>query len=201
MKSIDVIKNKIAELGGVKRNPLCPSDDNLEVSDSFLQELEGKIGNKLPESYVTMIKYFGAFSFQKLVKTKFEDLHPVTTGNNATVNYFYALKDEGECSINKLLTTFSTQLPNYFLPICDGEPGDLICIDCRADSYEHIYYWWHEAEVGNELFLVAKNFIDFICKLEIVEDESDVDEGVKVKIEATDKLLEMLRKSGYGPKS
>jgi hypothetical protein len=187
----------------VDKNPLCEGVLNWEVQDSFLLKLEKKLGNKLPNSYKGTLKFFGPFSFQKRIKVKCQEVNPkADAGNKVTVDYFYSLSDNGECSISKLLATYSTQLPDYLLPICDGEPGDLICMDFRQDTYENIYYWFHEAEKGNDLFLIAKDFVDFISKLEICEEiEEDKDENApKVEMKISDKLLEMLKKTGYGPK-
>jgi len=202
MISLDVIRNKITSLGGVKQNPLCRSDEALQVNDSFVLELEKKFANSIPDLYKGTIQFFGPFSFQKSIKVECQDLNPAADENNkVTVDYFYSLASEGECSINKLLSTFSDQLPSYLLPICDGKPGDLICIDLRPVSYETIYYWFHEAEVGKDLFRIASNFVEFILKLEIFEENNEENEKEpKVQIKASDKLLEMLKKSGYGPK-
>jgi hypothetical protein len=203
MNTLSEIQKKITTLGGVGKNPSCKDDMILEVQDSFLLKLEKKLGNKLPDSYISTLKFFGPFSFQKQIKIKCQDVNPVADGNNkVTVDYFYGLSDKGECSISKLLKTYSNQLPDYLLPICDGESGDLICMDFRQDTYENIYYWFHEAEEGNDLFLISKSFVEFISKLEISEEiEEDKEENApKAEIKISDKLLEMLKKSGYGPK-
>jgi hypothetical protein len=200
MNTLEFIKTKIADLGGIEKNPLCPEDGNGEDL-IFLHELEKKVDNKLPDLYVTTIRHFGAFSFQKLIKVKCQDLNPAADNDNkVVVDYFYSLKDQGECSLKKILSIYSDQIPNYLLPICDGESGDLICIDCRPSSYGSIVYWFHEGNEGEDLFTIAKSFAEFISMLEVAEEVDKNEDLSNIQVKASDKLLEMLKKSGYGPK-
>ena len=65
-----------------------------------------------------------------------------------------------------------------------------------------IYYWYHEGAEGDNLFLIAEKFEDFIFKLEISEDVDDNNKSVdNMQVKASPQLLEMLKKSGLGPKN
>lgn len=117
------------------------------------------------------------------------------------VNYFFSLHPNVNCSIDKVIRSHPDLLKNQLLPICNGESGDLICIDLTKDRYENVFYWFHEAFEGKELTLIANTVKDFWMKLQIREENLIDEEAMKnIEVKASPKLLEMLRKSGYGPK-
>lgn len=57
--------------------------------------------------------------------------------------------------------TYKTQLPKGYLPIAEGDGGNLICINRRG----HVYIWLHDEDDGNCLFLANKKFADFILSI------------------------------------
>lgn len=88
------------------------------------------------------------------------------------------------------------------MPICDSEPGDLICISLQNDSYGKIFYWDHEGFVGEDIFLVSNSFEEFVMNLEIEKDNLDKkeDKARVTKVSVSKKFIELLSKDGFYPK-
>ena len=194
------MENKISQLGGIRNNPLCGNIKE-ENGNDFL-ELEEFVAKNLPEMYKDFYKMFGPFSFNNVVNVLCIDSIPVSSNKKVNIDYFFSVRRNSKCSILKLLHDYAEQLPAHLLPICQGEPGDLVCINLNQTNYGEIFYWHHESPEGNDLFLIAKNFDDFLSKLEVFEDkETNKDDLDRVKInKISPDFLELLRKSGYGPK-
>lgn len=201
MINYEILENRISLLGGVQRNPSC-DDVNMKNSEVGFAEFETFFNCEIPESYKHICKKYGAFSFKKSIKVKCEDLNPVADEKNkVTVDYFYEAANNGKCSIGHLLEQYAEYLPKNLFPICDGEPGDLICINLNSESYGIINYWCHETNNASEVFLIAQTFDDFILKLEVSDEGNQDDEMIKdVKVEVSPDFLEMLKRTGFGPK-
>ncbi|MEJ0101541.1 MAG: SMI1/KNR4 family protein [Bacteroidota bacterium] len=108
----------------------------------------------------------GAFCFNDAVEAECIDRNPVGDRNNRIyVNFFYSFFETSKCSLFTLLSEYKDQLPEGYLPICDGEPGDLICISLKAEDHGKIYYWHHESPPNNDLFLITDSFEDFFFKI------------------------------------
>jgi len=195
----NVVK-KLESIGGIEKNLFC-SDDSKQREESFLN-IEAVFNSYLPQFYKDFYIKVGAFSFLELVCTKCIDPSRVMVKRNkVNVGDFYCITGNDKSSIDKVLSTFQEQLPIGLLPICDGELGDIICMSLRNADYEYIYYLHHESPPGNDLFLVAKSFEDFIMSLEIHKEASGDDDLVKkMKMELSPQMLALLKKSGYGPK-
>lgn len=188
----------IGDLGNVKDHPLCNQDTKKKID---YNKIESKINFHIPSSYKEFYDLFGSFSFINSVYIKPNIKIPISNKNNfVSVDYFYSLDLESECSIIKLIHNYSDQLPSGLFPICDGESGDLVCINLNNENYGAVYYWWHEGYIGNELFKIADTFQDFIFNLRVIEDNVTNSQENNMKVEASPELLKMLKKSGYGPK-
>ncbi|MEZ2335180.1 SMI1/KNR4 family protein [Mucilaginibacter sp. RCC_168] len=194
------VVKKLESVGGIERNLFC-SYGRQQREDSFLN-IETIFNSPLPQSYKDFYIKVGAFSFLELVCAKCIDANRVMVkGNKVNVGDFYCIIGNGKSSTDKALSTFQEQLPAGLLPICDGELGDIICISLRKADYEYIYYLHHESPPGNDLFLVAKSFEDLIMSLEIYKEASGDDDLVKkMKMELSPQMIDLLKKSGYGPK-
>lgn len=202
MNNLEVIKSKINSIGGVQKNPSCNQNIINEINGSLFFEFEKKIGARLPDLYKGMYEVYGPFSFKKSIRVKCKDSNPVADEyNTVSVDYFYSIENATGCSIIDLLKKYSLQLPEFLIPICDGESGDLICVDVRKGNSAKIYYWSHEESSDRNLFLIEENFFDFILKLEVKEDTDEEKISLnKITVNPSKELLEMLRKSGFGPK-
>lgn len=197
MKNKQVIESKITALGGTSENPMCKSDVNHPVDPSSLTRLETIYQEIIPDVFKFFYEKYGPFSFNKNVGIKCLAKNPIGGDDNVvSANYFYSFEQGSECSIDSFLSTYPELLRQKLLPICEGEPGDLICIELNSGR---LYYWCHEEGENENLYLVAENFMDFIVRLEVQEDVYD-ERIEKVKMTLTPEFLEMLKKSGYGPK-
>lgn len=193
---MNAIVEKILSLGGGKKNPLCPDDDSKNSKINLFIDIENQFNSILPVSYKNFYNIFGPFSFSKTIQIKCIDAVPIASnGNKVAVNYFYSIAKTGECSMLNLISTYEEQLPENLLPICDGEPGDLICISLREIEYGEIYYWHHESDAGKNLFLVSQSFEDFIMSLEISESIIDDNLVKDMQVELSAKMLELIRQS------
>jgi hypothetical protein len=191
---------KLESVGGIEKNLFCVGDRQ-QREESFLN-VEAILNSQLPQSYKDFYIKVGAFSFLELVCAKCTDVNQVMLkGNKVSVGDFYCIIGNDKSSINKVLSNFQEQLPIGLLPICDGELGDIICMSLRRTDYEYIYYFDHESPPGNDLFLIAISFEDFIMSLEIYKEGSADDDLVKrMTMELSPQMLALLKKSGYGPK-
>jgi hypothetical protein len=189
------LENKIKGLGGVKPNPLCPSVDKQIDDVNNFEELEKKFSCKLPEFYKQLYKSYGPFAFNEKIKCL-----DIQSNLTVYVDYFYSIDPKTKCSIHALLESHSDLVTQNLFPISDGELGDLICIALDVKNYGKIFYWYHERNDGDNLVLLAESLEQFIMKLEIEKEDSINEDIDKIKVKATPEFLEMLRKSGYGPK-
>ena len=57
------------------------------------------------------------------------------------------------------------RLPDYFVPIAHDPGGNLICISCSETENGFVYFWDHENEGNNNVYLISKGFNDFIGNL------------------------------------
>ena len=128
------IEEKIRALGGTKKNPSIRKD-NAVVNNSDFHELEKKYGGKIPESYKVTYMMYGPFSFKDKVKVQCVDPNPVSgTEKWVSVDYFYSIDKGEKCSVAEVLLDHAELFDKKLLPICDGEPGDLICV-CRRPLF------------------------------------------------------------------
>ncbi|MDN3580029.1 SMI1/KNR4 family protein [Mucilaginibacter flavus] len=189
---------KIKSVGGIEKTLSC-TNDKIQIEEGFLS-IERMFNSCLPQSYKDFYTKVGSFSFLEPVCIKCIDAESfMLKDNKVSVGNFYCISGNDELSTNKVLLTFQEQLPIGVLPIFEGELGDLICISLRRDDFESIYYFNHESAPGRDLFLITKGFENFIMGLEIYNDEND-DLVKKMKVDYSPELIELLKKSGYGPK-
>lgn len=198
------IENKILLLGGTQENPSCGevTANKVEKSEGVYY-LESLFDVRLPEEYVFFYEKYGPSSFKNRVQIRSESISKVVSNDGrVSVDYFYSVARTGSCSIGELLSDCGDQLPQSLLPICDGESGDLICIDLSGKNYGRIYYWFHEGDYEENSFLIARDFYSFVMALEIYDDykEDTRRENSKSEYTITPELLALLKKSGYGPK-
>lgn len=73
------------------------------------------------------------------------------------------------------------QIEIKFFPICEGASGDLIIYSLEDQSFGKVYYWSHDSALGNDTFLIAESFDEFINKIEIKKEEKDKREVIEVK--------------------
>lgn len=188
---------KMKELGGTKDNPSCQPS---RIDQGWFTNIEMKIKANLPKSFKEFHAMFGAFSFKEMVKVQCINPPIIAEDDLVTADYFYSVVDESECSILKILQRYSEQIPVGFFPICDGEPGDIICIKLLDEGYGEVHYWWHESLDELTTYKIASSFDDFIQRLMVVNEPQGMSSNNPGKTNVSPELLEKLRRSGYGPK-
>jgi cell wall assembly regulator SMI1 len=129
--------------------------------------VESKLGCKFPQSYINCIKncdgctpinsdfkYFDSF-FKK--------------ERESGIGIFLSLSNSEN---SELLNTF-TNPPEFFpeglVAFADTGGGDFICFDYRNDKNQMdppVVYWFHEADIGQDVSFVAHNFEEFLSILE-----------------------------------
>lgn len=190
--------NKIRELGGTSKNGKA-NKGNIELVKSMFENIYQV---SPPEEYLSFINELGAFGFVNDVKVKLLEPNPVADAENSVpVDCFYSIDRDAEGSVFSILEQYSDQIPKGFLPICDGVQGDFICICLKPDSFGDIYYWFHEAPVGSDIYFVAADFDSFILNLFNGKDQENENNKEDAKVVVTPALLELLKKSGHGPKA
>lgn len=164
---------KIKKLGGVTK-----SIQKFDV-DKSVKKLEDIYKGKLPEEYVQLQKKYGGFAFNNDIVVKAVENHPVLGDDGlVSLDFFYGLEPEGENSIYNRIQNYKDRIPTTFLPICDGEMNDLICIDLSASNYGKIYFWVSDTGADEkESFLIANNISDLILNAYVEDEDSDADES------------------------
>ncbi|AWH84862.1 hypothetical protein HYN59_06875 [Flavobacterium album] len=64
-------------------------------------------------------------------------------------------------------------LPDDVFPVMEGSAGDHIVVGIGRSNYGKMYYWYHEANYGEEMTLIFNSFKDFVDNLQQVEDDND----------------------------
>lgn len=188
---------KLESIGGINRNSSC-REETQQIRASF-SNIETIFDSKMPQSYKDFYLNFGSFSFLESVCAKcIEEKFFTLRGNRVPVGFFYCIVGNEKESVLDTLLIFEEQLPVGFLPICDGELGDVICVSLRTSDYGYIYYFDHESPPEDDLLLIAKSFEDFIMSLEIYIEENSSAKVVKATY--SPQFLDLLKKSGYGPR-
>jgi hypothetical protein len=154
---------------------------------SFLEKLENYYKASIPKEYISFLQQVEKWKFDKNIGIKSKELIPVVSEEVVPVNFF---------DIDTILFTINNyegNLPDNLLPIAEGVAGDLIVLDLSPDNEGEIYYWYHEHNLSNNgLYLLDKNFNEFINKLLIVPESDVTTDDVNIVWESDD-FLEMLK--------
>ena len=111
------------------------------------------------------------------------------------VGRFFGFGD-GKNSINNIIKTYGIpeQISIRFFPLCDGVSGDIFLYSLEEKSFGKIYYWYHEGDIGNDLFLVADNFTAFIDGLQQIISKPVEKSKVRMTF-ISPKMLELMNKT------
>ncbi|MCP3740186.1 SMI1/KNR4 family protein [Rossellomorea sp. BNER] len=146
-----------------------------------IKKLEEKYKLKLPQDYVFYLQHFGNdyiredYRFistielpQKIKQTQFE------------IDSIYGL-DNDENKLENKIKFYKDILPADLLPIADLPGGDLVCLGKRDDKQNKIYIWFHEMS-GENVYLVAESFENFIKNFKRGKAEKNTLDNVKMKL-------------------
>jgi len=194
---IQSLIHKLENLGGIKPNVINNNKQTFtSEEDSTIMVVQENFDEQIPKDYIQLITKVKAFTFEKSIQIKAIDNVPVSGKDNKIhIDNFFDFS-ENEASIINTLKRFKGNLPRQIMPICEGGPGDLIGINLSSENYGKIYYWYHEEEYPDSLYLIADNLNLFINGLFVKESDDDIStDGVKMT-KVTNKFLERLKKSG-----
>lgn len=132
-------------------------------NDSQLDELEKKLGNKLPRFYREFLKNTngGETKADKFSFTTRDGTH-----ENDRVRYFYALYSGEIGNLQRKVETFKDRIPEDTLPIACDPFGNQILLQLGKQPDGPVYFWDHELELlGDETTQIAPTLESFIESL------------------------------------
>jgi SMI1 / KNR4 family (SUKH-1) len=84
----------------------------------------------------------------------------------------------------KDISQIKEYMPDEVFPIMGGAAGDHIVVGIGEFDHGKIYYWYHEANYGEELTLIFNSFEDFVNNIKpYEEDENDPREIISFRID------------------
>lgn len=209
MPTFNEIKRKIDDIGGIS-DTWPEVRQKLDESDILqrIQQLEERFGCQLPTSYIAIQRHYGTFTFAKTVRAMCiesrQGFADEQGQGHIQMGYFYGLEDQPN-SVFAFSDSNIPDFPDAFLPIFDGYPGDFVLLSLNKDTFGKIYYFYHEAYEGEELFLVSASLDELIMGLQVVEDEvvdnDEPSDTTQVTLRLTPELLQQLRDSGLNPQN
>lgn len=171
--------NKIYNLGGVK---FLEKKENIDI-DSYLKHIESIMGEIPSMQVLKFSKEYGFSIFRNKVFIK-------------AIQSSDFIKDKIEIGVIFGFGEFKNNIKNIidryykeeqinckFYPLCEGFPGDIIYYSLDKETFGKVFYWHHDANIGEDITLISGSFEDFINNLfsEKEEDKLDVlsDEELK----------------------
>ena len=189
------IIHKIKELGGFAYS--SEKDGQFVLTESMIDGVKKTLGILPEKEVIDFVSQYGFSYFIDEVGIIPKELPPVVTMEDPVcpVGGFFGFGD-GKNSINKIIKTYGIpeQVSIRFFPLCDGVSGDIFLYSLEEKSFGRIYYWYHEGDIGNDLFLVAENFTAFIDGLQQIISKP----AEKSKVRWTfisPKMLELINKT------
>jgi cell wall assembly regulator SMI1 len=165
----------------MEENIFKKTGPNLSTSD--IETIENRLGVKFPEEYKQhLLKYNGGEPKRAWLSGLGNSEEPYNAFSSV-IDYFYALYTDGNDrfdSFDDFFNIFQGRMPSHIFPIARDIAGNQICISAGAADHGYIYYWYHEEEADDDqepdyrnLTLLAKNFKDFLEKLEYGRDDEE----------------------------
>ncbi|MFA1794448.1 MULTISPECIES: SMI1/KNR4 family protein [Bacillus] len=166
---------------------------NEQESKRKIKAFENELNINLDEVYKEFVIRYGGSTIQadNVLFPSLEE-NPLASNNHLRLGLFYGFGvDDTDFDVKSMTVTYEEQMPDWIIPIADGDGGDQICLGVKGEETGKVYFWDHELTNGvKDTFLVANSFSDFIQSLfiEEVSDEDDEDDGI-LSIELDDDLL------------
>lgn len=151
------MEQKIKALGGIEITKKSLHHNEIEKYLS-LEKLE------LPKSYIEFsLKYgFGYFN-NDIVCTSINNIPIAYKNKTFPVGFIYGWGTEDD-SLQDIRDTLIDQIPKQYFVFAEATSGDYLMINTINNK---IYYYYHEGEIDNSIFLVANSFEDFINNLQV----------------------------------
>ncbi|MGX4294633.1 SMI1/KNR4 family protein [Bacillus sp. JK62] len=169
------------------------ASSNEQESKRRIKAFENELNINLDEVYKEFVIRYGGSTIQadNVLFPSLEE-NPVASNNHLRLGLFYGFGvDDADFDVISMTVTYEEQIPDWIIPIADGDGGDQVCLGVKGEATGKVYFWDHELTNGiKDTFLVANSFSDFIQSLFIEEttDEDDEDDGI-LSIELDDDLL------------
>ena len=171
-----------------KLEEIIDFDSKVSVETWSAEDIKGfekKHQVELPHDYKFYLQHYGndyikeAFRFLSAV-----ELPEKTTDKYFEIDSFYGLYDD-ENNIENKIRFYKDLLPDDLLTIGDLPGGDLVCLGTKGDKLGKIYFWFHELEGENTVFM-SESFETFILSFHKVDyEKNDLDH---ITIHIGDKL-------------
>jgi len=172
-------------------------EGQFELTESMIGGVEKTLGILPEKEVLDFVSQYGFGYFTGEVGIIPIELPPVVTKEDPVcpVGRFFGFGD-GKNSINNIIKTYSIpeQISIRFFPLCDGVSGDIFLYSLEEKSFGKIYYWYHEGDIGNDLFLVAENFTAFIDGLQQIISKPVEKSKVRMTF-ISPKMLELMNKT------
>jgi len=144
-------------------------EGHFELTESMINGVKKTLGILPEKEVLDFVSQYGFGYFTSEVGIIPTELPPVVTKDHPVcpVGRFFGFCD-GKNSIDNIIKTYGIpeQISIRFFPLCDGVSGDLFLYSLEEKSFGKIYYWYHEGDIGNDLFLVRDSFNAFIEDLQ-----------------------------------
>ncbi len=158
---------------------------------SFLEEVKSIMGALPDHTILQFITDFGFAHFNdEMVVSPLEK-----QANSDELLYVSGILGFGNTqrSVEKSIKIYycKEQISMKFFPLCEGASGDLIVYSLEESSLGNIYYWSHDAPIGDDLVLVAKSLNDFISRIEPKKEDKE-DKREVVSVTYSPRLLKLI---------
>ena len=158
---------------------------------SFLEEVKSIMGTLPDHTVLQFITDFGFAHFnEEMVVSPLEK-----QANSDELLYVSGILGFGNTqrSVEKSIKMYycKEQISIRFFPLCEGASGDLIVYSLEEGSLGNIYYWSHDAPIGDDLILVAKSLNDFIGRIEPKKEDKE-DKREVVSVTYSPRLLKLI---------
>ena len=139
---------------------------NPGLSDAGLSEFQEELDTKLPSAYVDFLRtYNGGTSLRRVFL-----LNGAKMEIESWIGFFSydEFREEyGSCNINGVRTEIDWGLGETLTPIARIVGGNYVCIDCKSDSGEVVFWNRDKSEVDKPWVTgLAVSFYEFILLLE-----------------------------------
>lgn len=141
-----------------------------KINQTDVENLENKIGFKLPLDYVNFILENNGGTPTKVFFDFIED----GSTSQSVVHLFLPI---GEQYKENVLNTYQfflneNSLPKGIIPIGRDPYGNLICLSLLESQYNQIFFWDHELEDEKNLFFISHSFESFLNNLKELKIET-----------------------------
>ncbi|MEC3665133.1 SMI1/KNR4 family protein [Bacillus velezensis] len=167
------------------------ASSNEQESKRKIKAFENELNINLDEVYKEFVVRYGGSTIQadNVLFPSLEE-NPVASNNHLRLGLFYGFGvDDADFDVISMTVTYEEQMPDWIIPIADGDGGDQVCLGVKGEATGKVYFWDHELTNGvKDTFLVSNSFSGFIQSLFVQEDSDEEDDGI-LYIELDDDLL------------